>query len=504
MKLTGNNFEGNLLSLSSKSGAIIQNNTLTENNVSWDVYHVYKMSTVQLKNLKFTRNNFGESMLFLSSSSSATVRSNTVIANSICYWVFDAHDSALRIDAILLHSNTFMDHLMFARSSSNIEFNLMRMRENIFKKDIIHIKNCIGRLVKAYIENYDHYSASAISVTCAYEGQRCFSFDFTYSKIVWSNKLLLLTRPIIELTGRIIISNVNVSVASIQQIEVMQYSTKDVKIQKPVYKVYSNAYNISSSFITCTRANIKHMSEFNTFRCIPCVQDTYTINHNSIKILSRRLENKKHEFQNESTDFICSDCPVGANCTEYIKSKSNFYGFKTRQREVTFVPCPWNYCCNANLCKTINSCNKTGTGPLCGGYRENITESSLSRNCISVNSCQGFEIFWLIYCVYAFSLTTCLYYMKELIALIKTTGSKVSKVFRCFLRHKKSEDEIELVAEIVGAEEHLGKIPPFTVFGIFALIVSFYQVKQIMTVDVEYRDASGFSFITFISKFINL
>ena len=184
MKLTGNNFEGNLLSLSSKSGTIIQNNTLTENNVSWDVYHVYKMSTVQLKNLKFTRNNFGESVLFLSSSSSATVRSNTVIANSICYWVFDAHDSALRIDAILLHSNTFMDHLMFARSSSNIEFNLMRMRENIFQKDIIHIKNCIGRLVKAYIENYDHYSASAISVTCAYEGQRCFSFDFTYSKIV--------------------------------------------------------------------------------------------------------------------------------------------------------------------------------------------------------------------------------------------------------------------------------------------------------------------------------
>ena len=208
-------------------------------------------------------------MQFLSSNSSATVKNNTVIANSISYRVFDVHVSALRINAILLHSNTFLDHLMFARSSSNFGLNLMRMSENIFKSDIIHIKNCIGRLVKAYTENYDHYSTSATSVTCAYEGQRCFSFDFANSKIVWSDKLLLLTRPIIELTGTIIISNVNLSVAFIQEIEVMRYSTKDVKIQKPVHKVYSDAYNISSLFITCTRANVKHTSEFNTLGAYP-------------------------------------------------------------------------------------------------------------------------------------------------------------------------------------------------------------------------------------------
>ena len=139
------------------------------------------------------------------------------------------------------------------------------------------------------------------------------------------------------------------------------------------------------------------------------------------------MENKKHEFQKESTDFICSDCPVRANCTEYIKSKSNFYAFKIRQREVTFVPCLRNYCCNANLCKTIESCNKRRTGPLCCRCSENNTESFLSRNCVFVKSCQSFAIFWLIYCVYAFSLTTCLYYMKELIVLIITTGIKVSR-----------------------------------------------------------------------------
>ena len=128
----------------------------------------------------------------------------------------------------------------------------------------------------------------------------------------------------------------------------MRYSIKDVIRQVRgrsnyifgTYKVYSDFYNISSLFITCARANVKHMPTFEIFKCIPCVQDTYTLNNGSIKILSTSLENKKDVFQNESTNFTCSDCPVGANCTEYIKSKRNFYGYKTRQQEVKFVPCP--------------------------------------------------------------------------------------------------------------------------------------------------------------------
>ena len=144
------------------------------------------------------------------------------------------------------------------------------------------------------------------------------------------------------------------------------------------------------------------------------------------------------------------------------------------------------------------------TGTLCGRCSKNNTESYLSTNRISVNSCQSFAIFWLIYCVYAFSLGTCLYYMKDLIVIMKTAFSKVSKVPQCFIREKESEVETELVIEVVGAEEHLGKISHFTVSGIFALIVSFYQVKRVMYVDVEYKSSSDFSFITFISKFINL
>ena len=59
------------------------------------------------------------------------------------------------------------------------------------------------------------------------------------------------------------------------------------------------------------------MATFDFVKCTPCADDTYTL----IKTFE-----KKHEFQNESTHFTCSDCPIGGNYTEYIKSKSNFYG----------------------------------------------------------------------------------------------------------------------------------------------------------------------------------
>ena len=87
---------------------------------------------------------------------------------------------------------------------------------------------------------------------------------------------------------------------------------------------------------------------------------------------------------------------------------------------------------------------------------------------------------------------------------MKTTVSKVSKFFQCFKKDQKRENEFEITVDVVGAEEHSEKASNFTVSGIFALLVSFYQIKQVMVVDVKYKNASRFSFITFMSNFVNL
>ena len=502
---TRNNLMLDLLQMQSNSSAIIENNLLTENKVSRVVYILFSMSTIQLQNVTFTRNNLMQDLVQMQSSSSAIVKNNTIVGNDIHNRVFHVRSSSLRMNTILLDNNTVTNYFIWTSFSKIVSLDLMKIIENRFENGIIHIENCAGRLANTFIENYDRGSVSAISLTCSYDYHNYCPFELTNNTVMWNYGLSLSIRPVIDLTGRINISNVNVSVSSITEIKVLQYSTKEVIVQRPYYKGFSNVYKISALFISCRRANVKHFSGLDTVICVPCRQDTYTLHNGSLNISSGYLGNKKSELQKESTNVSCYNCPVGANCTEHIKSKSNFYGYITKQQKVKFLPCPLDFCCTTDQCKTIISCNKARSGTLCGRCSKNNTESYLSTNCISINLCQNFEKFWLIYCAYALSLATCLYYLKELIVLMKATGGKVSNIFKCLRKEKESEGESDVVISIIGSEEDPEeKISHFTMSGIFAQIVSFYQIKQVIAVDVEYKSASRFSFITFISKFINL
>ena len=380
-----------LLQIQSNSSAIIQNNTLSENNISGTVYLLARMSNIQLNNVVFTRNNITGSLLLMFSISNAKVNNFTITGNNIDGSVFDINASNIGTDKILLYNNTFKSNLISAIFSYNVSFNLMTIRENRCQRGIIHIENCRGRLTNFSFQNYDRFSVSAISVTCRYN-ENC-SFYIVNSKILWNYELLISARPIIELTGTINISNLTILVSSITKIEVLRYSNTSSDIQRltPIFK--GHVYEISSLLINCKRANVKHIAALDSFICIPCARHTYTLNNGLLKLSSRFFENKTHKFQSENSYLSCFDCPVGGDCSEYIKSKSNFYGFKTKQRKVKFLPCPLNFCCNADQCKTINSCNRGRSGTLCGMCSGNNTESFLSGNCISKKTCQNFVKF---------------------------------------------------------------------------------------------------------------
>ena len=205
----------------------------------------------------------------------------------------------------------------------------------------------------------------------------------------------------------------------------------------------------------------------------------------------------------ENTNITCVDCPVGANCTASIKSKSNFYGYETKNQKLKFLPCPSGFCCTGSQCTTINSCNKNRIGTLCERYIDGYVESFLSTDCISMYSCQNFAKFWLLYCTYALILATFLYYMKDSVTLIKTAGSNFGRIFKSCTKEKENDVETDTMIGINGAEEQ-EKTSPFTMSGIFTLIVSFYQIRQLMSVDVQYKNSTDFSFITFITDCLNL
>ena len=115
---TRNNFIEGLLVMISNCSAIIQNNTLIENNVSFS-YAVFGISTIQLNDLVFMQNKVKENFLVIESNCNATVDNNMIIGNNMYGRVFNVHASNLRIDTIWLHSNTFMKYLILDIFSDN-------------------------------------------------------------------------------------------------------------------------------------------------------------------------------------------------------------------------------------------------------------------------------------------------------------------------------------------------------------------------------------------------
>ena len=510
------------------SSTIFQNNTLLENNFSKGVYAIEKSSTIQLNHVAFIRNKLSW-VCFIWSNSGAIIQNNTLLENKFSgsvrvydtrksstiqlinvafirntgiYRMFLAHSSYLKIDTIFIKNNTFS--LLLRVVKCNVSFESMKIRENNITRGIIRVENSAGRMANTYIENSrNNVLASAFTIKCTNLENGYYPFEITSTEIVWQNERPVSARPIIQVCGNVSVSNVKLLVNSLFGTEVLQYSTRTVMMPvKEHLNIFRNTFIISSLFIGCTKANVKHFRKAGSLRCIPCARGTYTLTDGSLNASLRFLSQKITKY--EYASFACLDCPVGANCTASIKSKSNFYGYKTTEQKLNFLPCPKGFCCTANQCNTINSCNKNRVGTLCGRCIRDHVESFLSTDCMSIHSCQNFTTFWLVYCIYAFILTTFLYYMKDFITLIKTTLRNSSKILKSCKKEKESYSEIDITIDVVGAEEHQEKTSHFTVSGIFTLIVSFHQIKQLMKVDVQYKNSTDFSFIKFITDCLNI
>ena len=378
-----------LLAIQGNSSAIIQSNTLLENNISASVYHIEKSSTIQLIYVILIRNILLSDLLYMISRSSAKLINNRIIGNSL-HQMFFAHLSYFEIDTIFIKNNTFSQLIRVVEC--NVSFESMKIRGNNVINDMIYVENSAGKMANTHIKNSDNFASSAFTTRWTYLGNRYFPFEITNLEIIWKNELAVTAKPVIHLSGNISLSNVKLLVTSLFETEILKYSTKDMTMFgffDGLRRTFPNIYIISSLFIGCTKGSVKHIKRAGSFRCIPCARGTYTLNNDSLNTSLSFTNIKMHE----KTNFTCLDCPVEANCTASIKSKSNFYGYRTKEQELKFLPCPRGFCCIGNQCNTIKSCKKNRAGTLCGSCIESYVESFISTDCISIHSCQNFTKF---------------------------------------------------------------------------------------------------------------
>ena len=196
-------------------------------------------------------------ILDMLSSSIAKLINNRIIGNNL-EQIFDVHLCYLEIDIIFIENNTFSQLLRVL--DCNDSFESLKIRENNVTNGMIHVENSSGRMANTNIERSNNFLTSAFINTWTYLGKRYFLFEITNTEIIWKHELPISSRPIIQLSGNISLSNVRLLVTSTFETEILQYSTKDIKVSVNGFlEIFSNTYIISSLFI-CTKASVKHIT----------------------------------------------------------------------------------------------------------------------------------------------------------------------------------------------------------------------------------------------------
>ena len=96
-------------------------------------------------------------------------------------------------------------------------------------------------------------------------------------------------------------------------------------------------------------------------------------------------------------EFQCLPCLFGANCSQNILAKRNFWGFEKQSNppKLQFTMCPVGYCDppdKTNFPK-FNGCQNNRSGELCGRCNEGYTETLYSTNCRPSHQCKDY-LFW--------------------------------------------------------------------------------------------------------------
>ena len=244
----------------------------------------------------------------------------------------------------------------------------------------------------------------------------------------------------------------------------------------------------------CNPCNIGNYTQLNSF--LRLKKDPQLAN-SSLKLSSQITKVEK-------ADFECIQCPIGGNCENGIKSSGNFYGYpgKDKSGSVIFMACPKSYCCTKSECIRINSCRKYRNGTLCGSCKIGYQENFFSDECVKIEKCENIYLFWVCYTFSALVASVLFLYMKDIVYCLKELKMRIIAYFMKTGYLKQTEDPVannKRVIRIGGVAER-----NLTMSGCFNIVVGFYQIRSLLTIDVGDRYKKANTYQEKITKFMDL
>ncbi|XP_028408886.1 uncharacterized protein LOC114531480 [Dendronephthya gigantea] len=239
------------------------------------------------------------------------------------------------------------------------------------------------------------------------------------------------------------------------------------------------AYAIEKDYYHYYGADDRNVSAL-TLSCRKCDYNLYSLQRGTGRGL------------NVESSFQCLQCPRGAVCVPFIRSKSNFWGYKTGSNPPTlaFITCPFGYCNSPPSDSTeYNACQGKRTGFMCGMCSSGYSEALWSTNCTLTRDCNDYW-FWIVFLVYVFLMAALVVFKPPLIKYplrqifwFKTfiDGSRFANSQTALQRHVDliPEDDTEQNNPSLSSLEKK-KQDKRQFSGLLEIIFYFYQISQLL------------------------
>lgn len=215
---------------------------------------------------------------------------------------------------------------------------------------------------------------------------------------------------------------------------------------------------------------------------------------------------------------VCKNCTTGGECRHgNIISRGNYYGYRTKNYDVEYIPCPAQYCCSSKgrPCTSYSTCNWHRQGTLCGHCQDGYFESFFQQGCLKKGTCTQQITFWIFYFGSGVVLMLVLCFVDDVKNLIVNIGVKLCRN----VHHRKNNNKsiyviqpssVELNNDLSGnvtsagssklsenssekphnarmnlrhKEKHSSQ-QSYTTMAILNAFLSYYQIKSLINIDI--------------------
>jgi predicted outer membrane repeat protein len=356
---------------------------------------------------------------------------------------------------------------------NRVEFQRVHFQGNIAKNgNALHIKNCLVTLRDCLI--MDNFGFASGSQLVTYGSTSLKIYDSIFKETIGKTSLLGKEYGYSSFFG--IYSGGSLTIRNSTTDQRINTNEPLIVVSKTGLLEFDN-----HSIITCPLGSSLIKSDYSYMNNVINECDN-PVSVTVIRLFCQQCNSKFYSLQigqskglNIDKGFVCTPCPYGAECFPSMKSKDNFWGYKSGSHPptLTFTRCPVDYCKSPKPdSDAYNACQGKRTGMMCGTCSRGYTETLLSTHSKLAKDCKR-GWFWIAFLALV-CLTAFLLIFKPPVITFLVKQVLWFKKISC---RRSANHQYDNVIQVLSSEEVRRENRQYSHF--VEIIFYFYQISQL-------------------------